>query len=195
LIINSAAYFEDWSQIQQLLTEKCGDTYTANAGTAHVYGGELEATLKVTSELAVSTGLAYTHAKLVEAPAGSAFQAGDRVQNVPDWTDTTAITYTRPAMTNYDLVLRAANVYTGTATDASFSPITQLPSRNIANLRAGMTSRDHVSVFLFVDNVTNKHAYIGDPEEIFTFVPSLDRVTTNQPRTIGVQISYGVGAK
>jgi hypothetical protein len=50
-------------------------------------------------------------------------------------------------------------------------------------------------VFLFVDNVTDKRAYLNDPEEIFTFVPSMNRATTNQPRTIGLQLSYGTGGK
>jgi hypothetical protein len=55
--------------------------------------------------------------------------------------------------------------------------------------------QNRLSVFLFVDNVTDKRAYLNDPEEIFTFVPSMNRATTNQPRTIGLQLSYGTGGK
>jgi iron complex outermembrane receptor protein len=193
--INSAVYFEDWTNIQQLFTEKCGVVVTSNAGTAHVYGGELEVTAKLTQELTLSNGLGLTHAFIAQSPAGSAFATGERVQNVPSVTNTTSITYTRPALTNYDLVFRATNVYTGDSTDPSFAPITEIPSRDIANLRLGLVGQNRLSVFLFVDNVTDKRAYLNDPEEIFTFVPSMNRVTTNQPRTIGLQLSYGTGGK
>jgi iron complex outermembrane recepter protein len=195
LIVNSAVYFEDWTNIQQLFTEKCGVVVTSNAGVAHIYGGELEVTAKLTPSLALSNGLGLTHAFIAESPPGSAFAAGERVQNVPSVTNTTSITYTRPLFANYDLVFRASNVYTGYSTDPSFNPITEVPSRDLANLRLGLVQQGGVSVFLFVDNVTDKRAYVNDPEEIFTFIPSADRVTTNQPRTIGVQVSYGVGGK
>ena len=195
LIINSAVYFEDWTNIQQLFTEKCGVVVTSNAGTAHVYGGELEATARLTQEITLSNGLGLTHAFIAESPPGSAFAAGERVQNVPSVTNTTSIAYTRPVLPNYDLVFRVTNVYTGDSTDPSFAPITDVPSRDIANLRVGLMGQNRMSVFLFVDNVTDKRAYLNDPEEIFTFVPSMNRVTTNQPRTIGVQFSYGTGGK
>jgi outer membrane receptor protein involved in Fe transport len=193
--INSAVYYEDWSNIQQQFTELCGVVVAQNAGTAHVYGAEVEATAKITQELTLSNGLGLTHAFIAESPPGSAFTAGERVQNVPSVTNTTSITYTRPVLPDYDLVFRATNVYTGDSTDPSFSPITEIPSRDIANLRLGLVGTNRLSVFLFVDNVTDKRAYLNDPEEIFTFVPSTDRATTNQPRTIGVQLSYGVGGK
>jgi iron complex outermembrane receptor protein len=193
--INSAVYFEDWTNIQQLFTEKCGVVVTSNAGTAHVYGAEMEAAAKLTQKITLSNGLGLTHAFIAESPPGSAFAAGERVQNVPSVTNTTSIAYTQPVLPNYDLVFRATNVYTGDSTDPSFSPITEIPSRDIANLRLGLVGTNRLSVFLFVDNVTDKRAYLNDPEEIFTFVPSMNRVTTNQPRTIGVQLSYGTGGK
>jgi iron complex outermembrane receptor protein len=195
LTINSAVYYEDWTDIQQLFTEKCGVVVTSNAGTAHVYGGELEATAKVTAEITMSTGLAVTHAFIADAPKGSSFAPGDRVQNVPNVTNTTSITYTRPVMTNYDLVFRATNVFTGNSTDPSWTPITKIPNRDIANIRLGLVGQNRLSAFLFIDNITDKRAYLSDPEEIFTFVPSMNRVTTNQPRTIGLQLSYGTGGK
>jgi outer membrane receptor protein involved in Fe transport len=194
VIINAAAYFENWSQIQQLITEACGSTYTANAGTAHVYGGELEATVRLTEELTISTAAGYTHAQLASVEAGSGFTVGERVQDVPDYTDTTSLSYTRPVTAAYDMVLRASNVYVGTSTDPSFQ-LNRIPVRNIGSLRAGLVGKNDLSVYLFVDNVTNKHAYLGDPEELFAFVPAINRVATNQPRTIGVQLSYGVGGR
>jgi len=194
LVINSAGYYEDWRGIQQLVTEVCGATFTANAGVAHVYGGELEATWTVVPDLTLSTAAAYTHATIASVEPGASFKVGDRVQNVPDWTDTTSIAYTHSLNDNWDMVLRATDIYVGTSTDLSFQ-LNRLPVRNIVNLRAGVLGRHDLSVFVFADNVTNRRADLGDPEEIFTFVPSINRSTTNQPRTVGVELTYAVGGK
>jgi hypothetical protein len=40
------------------------------------------------------------------------------------------------------------------------------------------------------DNLNTKRANLGDPEKIVTFGRSIKRVTTNQPRTIGIDVSY-----
>jgi outer membrane receptor protein involved in Fe transport len=195
LTINGSVYLEQWTGIQQLVTEACGATFTANAGTANVYGGELEATLRLTSELTLTTSAGYTHATIATTPAGTGFSVGERIQDVPDWTDTTSIVYRRPVFDDYDLVLRATNEYVGTMVDPSFNPINTLPARDIVNLRAGLQSEHKVSAFLFINNATDKRANLGDPEEIAFFVPALNRVSTNQPRTIGVELDYALGGR
>jgi outer membrane receptor protein involved in Fe transport len=46
-------------------------------------------------------------------------------------------------------------------------------------------------VYLFVNNVTNKIAALTiDNTSIAWVTPSIDRVTINQPRTAGVELSY-----
>ena len=40
--INSAVYYEPWTNVQQLVDPSCGFSFTANAGTATVYGSEIE---------------------------------------------------------------------------------------------------------------------------------------------------------
>jgi hypothetical protein len=48
-----------------------------------------------------------------------------------------------------------------------------------------------LSGYLFADNVTNKHAELGINTTGFSWtIPSLERVVTNQPRTIGVDVKY-----
>jgi iron complex outermembrane receptor protein len=192
LTINGALYYEDWTGIQQLVTEACGATYTANAGTAHIYGGELEASAAVTSELTFTTAMGYTHAKIVAAEAGAGFVDGQRVQDVPDWTETTSIVYRHPISDDYAVVLRGTNEYTGTMTDVTFYQ-NIVPSRDIVKIRGGWASDRKVSLFLFMDNVFDKRANLGDPEEISFFVPALNRVVTNQPRTFGVELNYAWG--
>lgn len=192
--VNGALYFENWTGIQQLVNETCGATYVANAGTAHIYGGELEASVRLTSQLTLTTGTAYTHATIVSALAGTGFTNGERVQEVPDWTNTTSLVYRQPISDDYAMVLRATNVYIGTMTDISFG-LNEVPSHDLVNLRAGLISDRKVSVSLFINNITDKRADLGDPQEISFFVPTLNRVTTNQPRTIGLELNYAWGGQ
>ena len=192
LTLNGAVYYEDWTGIQQLVTEACGATFTANAGTAHVYGAELEASAAVTSELTVSTAAGYTHANVVAAEAGAGFVDGERVQDSPDWTETTSIVYRHPISDDYAMVLRGTNEYTGTMTDVTFFQ-NKVPSRDIVNLRGGWSSDRKVSVFVFMNNAFDKRADLGDPEEISFFVPALNRIVTNQPRTVGLELNYAWG--
>jgi iron complex outermembrane receptor protein len=176
------------------VNETCGATYVANAGTAHIYGGELELSARLTTQLTLTSGTAYTHAYVVAALAGTGFTDGERVQEVPDWTNTTSLAYRQPFTDDYAMVLRATNVYIGTMTDVSFV-LNQVPSHDLVNLRAGLISDRKVSVSLFLNNVTDKRANLGDPQEISFFVPTLNRVTTNQPRTIGVELNYAWGGQ
>ncbi len=194
LTVNGAVYYEDWTGIQQLVTETCGATYVANAGTAHVYGGELEASFSITPELTLTTAAGYTHAEVVQALAGTGFVDGERVQEVPDWTETTSLVYRHPITDDYDILIRATNEYIGTMTDVT-ETLNLVPSRDIVRARVGWVSDRKVSAYLFIDNVFDKRADLGDPEEISFFVPALNRVMTNQPRTVGLELSYAWGGK
>ena len=77
-------------------------------------------------------------------------------------------------------------------TDVTFTQNT-LPSYDLVKIRGGWASDRKVSVFLFVDNLFDKRADLGDPEEISFFVPALSRVATNQPRTVGIELNYAWG--
>ena len=198
LTINSAAYFTDWTRIQQKIGLACGYSYTGNAGTAHVYGGEVEAALKVTPNFVVTNGLGYTHATLASVPAGSDFFVGQRVQGVPKWTNTTSVIYTYPLDEDHNLIFRATNEYVGNQQDITHgvaNALRTVPSRDIVNLRLGLSNKQGASVSLFADNVTNKKTILEDSEQIFIYVPSINRAVANQPRTIGVELRYAFGGR
>jgi outer membrane receptor protein involved in Fe transport len=192
LTLNGAVYYENWTDIQQILTEACGSEYVANAGTAHVYGSELEANVLLTSDLTLMNSAGYVHAFIADAAPGSGFVTGETVQEVPRWTDTMSLVYRRPVTAGHSILLRATNVYTSSMTDTSYT-LNVVPSRDIVNLRAGWVSENNLSVSLFVNNAMDRRADLGDPENIFTFIPALNRITTNQPRTIGVDLTYAWG--
>ncbi|MGH8322782.1 MAG: hypothetical protein ACRETD_03120, partial [Steroidobacteraceae bacterium] len=64
-----------------------------------------------------------------------------------------------------------------------------LPAYDLVGARFGVES-DRWSVLAFVDNLTNKRALLSDNSSLTTNLPILNRVTTNQPTTIGVDLNY-----
>ena len=189
LVVNSSGYYEDWRGVQQMIEERCGQTYTANAGNAHIVGGDLEATWMIMPGLTFSTATGYTHAYVTSVEPGASFSVGQEVEDVPRWTDTSSIAYIRPLNDNLSLTLRATDVYVGSQTDVAYQP-SRLPPWNVVNLRAGLLMSHDISVTLFANNVANRLAYLADVEEISFEVPSINRAVTNQPRTIGIDVTY-----
>ncbi len=108
---------------------------------------------------------------------------------MPKFTETTSITYTRPINDDWKFTARANNSLVGRATDIDFNYGT-LPAYNLVGLRFGVIGAK-LSGFLFVDNATDKRAQLGINTTGFAYtIPSLIRVATNQPRTVGVDVKY-----
>jgi iron complex outermembrane recepter protein len=190
VMVNSAVYYENWSGIQQLVTQTCGNTYNANAGTAHIYGGELELKFKVGAEVTLSNSTGYTHATIASVVPGASFAVGQRIQDVPEWTNTSTIAYHHQVNEQYSIIANATNEFTGNMIDVSYNPVTPVPSHDFLNLRAGVAMSQGLTATLFVNNLADKRAYLGDPAEVSFFVPAINRVTTNQPRTFGLELNY-----
>jgi hypothetical protein len=95
----------------------------------------------------------------------------------------------KPINDNLKFSARLNNSYVGQATDIDFTYGT-LPSYNLVGLRFGLLG-EKLSGFLFADNLTDKRAQLGINTTGFAYtIPSLIRVATNQPRTIGVDMKY-----
>jgi hypothetical protein len=47
-----------------------------------------------------------------------------------------------------------------------------------------------VGRLLFVDNLTNKQAFLSYTHDYAENIPSLNRVATNQPRTVGLTLQF-----
>jgi iron complex outermembrane receptor protein len=192
LRINSSVFYEIWKQIQ-LEELPCNYPLFDNANSAHIYGGELEIEALLTTGLTLSASTGYTHATLAESSHG--FTAGDRVPDVPTWTGDINLKYYTPINEKYAFNALAENVYTGGRVDLSFpggvsDTQTPLPGYDLTNMRAGITSSDGWGASLFADNVFNKHASLENMVELTLANASYNRVSTNQPLTIGVDLSY-----
>ncbi|MFZ0497716.1 MAG: TonB-dependent receptor [Steroidobacteraceae bacterium] len=193
VVANSAAYYERWSGIQQSVAETCGASYTANAGTADVYGGEFELMTRITDHLTLTNSAGFTHARIVQSVPGGTFYVGEQVQDVPTWTDSTSLELTHPVANGYELVARASNVFVGSMTDVSYA-INEVPSHDIVNLRLGL-NLERADIDLFLDNAANTHAILGNTNALSFNVATFNRVATNQPRTVGLDINYYFGGK
>jgi iron complex outermembrane recepter protein len=188
--INAAGYFESWIGVQQTnALSPCGYIYTANAGNAHVYGGELEIQAVVVKDLIVSANTSYSHAALVSSSLiDSGFNPGTPIQDVPKWTASAAIAYRHSLTDQIAFTARAENTYTGSRTDETFS-VNTLPSYDLTNARAGIEG-EHWSAVLFMNNIADKRAFLNNITEDAVNMPTFNRVAVSQPRTAGIDLSY-----
>ncbi len=193
ITVNSAAYFERWNGVQQSNSlSSCGYVYTANAGDAHVYGGELEVNAVVVHDLDASANFSYSHSSLVSTSLVDAgFNPGTPVQQVPKWTGTLALSYRHALTEELALTARAESTYVGSRTDATYA-INTLSSYDLTNVRVGIDER-RWSAVLFVNNVADKRAILNNITQSAVNLADYNRVAVNQPRTAGIDLNYRFG--
>ncbi len=194
LVLNADVYYIRWAQVQQVVNQPCGYPLSVNAGDAASYGPEIEFTALLTPQLTLTFSGTYTHSALTSVnPAVTAVDpslaSGLPILNIPKYTETTSLTYTTPVSETYKFEARVNNSYVGESTDIEYTYAT-LPAYDLVGLRCGLVS-NKLSGYVFADNLTNTHAELGINTTGFSWtIPSLERVVTNQPRTIGVDIKY-----
>jgi iron complex outermembrane recepter protein len=111
------------------------------------------------------------------------------ILNIPKYTANAALVYVHPITADYDFTARLMDSYVGSSTDVAFS-YQELPAYDIVNLRLGAVSKGLAGYF-FVDNLTDERAALSVNTTSLSWVsPSTTRVSTNQPRTIGIEGSY-----
>jgi iron complex outermembrane recepter protein len=186
--VNGDVYYEDWSNIQQQVAPGCGFKFTTNAGKAKVYGVELELAVVVVPGLVVSQNAGYTHATNSTTLPEAGVVSGDRLLDVPEVTATTNVTYKYPLPNSMNIVARATNSYVDTIQDITYARNT-LPPYDIVGARLGVEGA-RWSAMAFIDNAANKLALLSDTGALSANVSIFNRVTTNQPRTIGADLNF-----
>jgi outer membrane receptor protein involved in Fe transport len=194
IILNADFYYIRWAQVQQIVNQPCGYPLTENAGTAASYGPEIELTALLTPEWTLTFSGTYTHATITSvdpaiSAADPALVSGLAILNIPKYTETTSLTYTKPAFPGFNFTARVSNSYVGQSTDIEYTYAT-LPAYDLVALRFGLVG-EKFSGYVFADNLTDKRAEQGINTTAFAWtVPSVERVVTNQPRTIGIDVGY-----
>jgi iron complex outermembrane recepter protein len=185
--VNGAIYYEDWTNVQQEVAPTCGFKFTANAGKATVYGAELEVAVVLMPGFVLSQNAGYTHATNSTTLPSAGVVAGQRLLDVPEVTANTALSYKQPLANDLNFVSRLTNSYVSGIQDITFTR-NSLPAYDLVGLRAGVES-GRWSAFLFADNLTNKMALLSDTGALSANISILNRVATNQPRTIGIDLN------
>jgi iron complex outermembrane receptor protein len=186
--INGDIYYEDWTNVQQQVAPACGFKFTANAGKAKVYGAELEVAVVLAPGLIFAQNLGYTNAKNSTTLPAANIVSGQRLLDVPQFTANTSLSFKRPLDARMNLVARVTNSYVDSIQDITFTR-NSLPPYDLVGLRLGVET-GRWSAFLFADNLTNKKALLSDTGALSANISILNRVATNQPRTIGADLSF-----
>jgi iron complex outermembrane recepter protein len=210
LSINSDIYYIKWTGVQQVLTLPCGYQFYNNAGDGRSFGPELEINAKLTAEWSASLSGAWTDAKItrpstaytsflsnmalfpdgVTHPCNTSSPCTAPIMNVAKDTASFSLSYATTVMSDYQLTARVADSFVGPSYDVAYYFAYKLPSYNVANARLGL-ARGAWSGDLFVDNLTNKVALTTANNTSFQFnIPQVVRYSTNQPRTVGLQLNY-----
>jgi outer membrane receptor protein involved in Fe transport len=210
LTINSDVYYIKWTGIQQVLTLPCGYQFYNNAGDGRAFGPELEINAKLSSDWSASFSGAWTDSKIthpnaayasfltnvafepdgVTHPCATTAGCTAPIMNVAKDTASLSLTYSTTVMSDYQLSARVSDQFVGTSHDVAYYFNYTLPSYNLANARVNLAHGDW-SANLFVDNLTNKVALMTANNTSFQFnIPQVVRYSTNQPRTVGVQLNY-----
>jgi iron complex outermembrane recepter protein len=189
LTINADVYYIKWNKIQEPITLACGYPYTANAGNAATYGPEIEASLRITPELSIEGTFTYTHANLTSVAPNSGFEVGERLLNIPQYTETTSVVYRTPLTQSSTLTGRLSNSIVGSTLDEAYTFV-RLPAYDIINARLEL---EHGGIIYsaYVNNLTDKRAEISaNNTEISGNSPTLTRFSTNQPMTVGLDLRF-----
>jgi iron complex outermembrane recepter protein len=186
--VNGAFYYEDWKSVQQAVTLGCGYNYQDNGGNAGVFGGELEVSARITPELTFSVNAGYTDATFTDNFAETGTVKGQKVLDVPDWTESTALAYTVPMSANYKFTGRISNDYVGSRDGVTYTRYT-LPGYDLVRLRFGIQGAAF-SAFIFADNAFNTRAILENDYSLSVNVPTFNRTLFSQPRTVGLDLNY-----
>jgi iron complex outermembrane recepter protein len=188
--INSDVYYIKWQNIQQYLALTCGYPYNANVGEAKSYGPELETSARLVEGLVLSASGAYTQAYISSPTAQSAIAPGRGILNVPKYTYALSLEYQQKVSDDLLGLFRISDAYVGPSQDEAYPPAITLPGYTLVDVRAGV-SKGPWAAYLFGTNVTNTRAELTINNTTFAWqTPGITRVTTNQPRTVGLNFEY-----
>ena len=187
LTFNASAYYINWSNVQQTVFLGCGYRFIANEGNARSYGGEGEASFKITPWLTLQQTLSYNKSVLTADTPSTGGIKGHQLQNAPEWTAFSAIVVQRDLSDQWSLYARLQNAYTSAEFD---NPIYGArPGYSIQSARIGLIGKEY-SVFLFVDNLADSKAVLAHDYSIGVNIPQLSRNVIERPRTIGIDLQF-----
>ena len=198
MLLNGAVYLIDWDNFQTTLYDllTVPFEFRRNVEGSQVGGVEVDLEARLGQYWRLNGGLAYNTAELEGDFATIAREErfvyaedGRRLAHVPEWSWTLGVRYERPLSGERQVYGHAAWSFTDErwnllARQSEQEPVV-MDAYSLLQLRAGMWFGTW-GAELWVTNVTDERA------EIFQNSGYYDpRVTTVQPRTIGVRFTFG----
>ena len=200
LTVNGAAYFIDWSEIQQSVSLSCGFPFIGNVGEAESKGLELEVDALLTDNLQVGMGAALTDTEITETVPGVTAQVGNDILGVPNTVLNGYVQYMMPLSDAYSLRARVDHQYrssqrmafeqtirvniVGGGTVLVPNPGQEQGSVALTNLSLGL-SADMYDFTLYVHNVLDSDD-VMDPNVLLR----IPQISAPRPRTIGLEATY-----
>jgi iron complex outermembrane recepter protein len=211
LSFQTSVYYIDWTGIQTTVNlPSCGAFYTANRGKAISQGFDFQMAAILAEGLKVSANVGYTDAYYPLAQYGASvggiapllIGAGDKLPNVPPWSASMHLDYSRDigrvwdgAQSYFRLDYRWIDATPrGDPATVGYDPNTggpigSVPNQGygVLNLRLGVV-HGGLDVSAFVSNLTNADPILGLTHASLT--DSLYSATAIRPRTMGVTGLY-----
>ena len=195
LILNASVYYEDWSNIQ--LEAYPGDfVQNINGIGAKIYGTELEALARLGYGFNLDATLGYTSYYLNGGPHWL-IQPTDIIPEVPRVVGDVVLRYSRKFRGDYLFTAQVENSYTGQRYSLAFPPgfstngaYTPVAAYDLTNIRVGIGSPHGWTATVFANNVFNKHAQLENLYQEALPDAAFNRIVTNQPLTIGIDLTY-----
>ncbi len=195
LTFNASVYYEDWSNIQ--LEAYPGDfVQNINGIGAKIYGTELEALARLGYGFNLDATFGYTSYYLNGGPHWL-IQPTDIIPEVPHLVGDVVLRYSKKLRGNYLFTAQVENSYTGQryslafpygfSTNGAYTPV---QAYDLTNIRVGIASRHGWTATLFANNVFNKHAQLENLYQEALPDAAFNRIVTNQPLTIGIDLTY-----
>ena len=196
LRLNLAAFQTDYTGYQANVPDLVGGvvvTRLINAGDVSTKGVEMDLQARLTPQLSINSGLAYTKARVknFNCPVGAAASCdinGKPLPFAPDWKASLRVTYTQPLSAGLTLEYGAdANWQSKTNFDLQQQPDSVQKAYGILNLSVALKSAAGWRVALLVKNVTDESyaTFIQNSgNNINRYVPRDDQ------RYVGVNFRY-----
>ncbi len=201
LVWNGAAYYMDWKSLQALIYNAlvCSSaSYNINVGDARIYGAESNIDYNINENWQFQVSVNYTDARVTSAatPAYDTY-VNERLPFAPyfswAWNGrySTPVSHSLRGYLQFDMAHKG-DMYNGLNPNDVNTGLPRIlqPAYTIMNLRMGINPAESETWFaeFYITNVADKNAIVYSNSGNFDL-----RLTTNEPRVVGLRLSYRWG--
>ncbi len=186
--LDAAAFFMDWTDVQQAVRLACGFGFVGNVGSAESKGLELEFMAQASEHFSVFVTAGYTDAQFTETSEEVGVTQGDRIQNSARFTGSLSALYQQSLAASTTGYVQASLQHSGNKMSQGLvtgAPHV-LPAITTVDLRLGL-QRDNWELVLWGKNLTDERGQL----QFWDYQPAaLDNVNVMRPRTFGITYRY-----